>query len=83
MYCRRGFGSNSLFAEQKQLEKGLKMVIAVAGSGGKTTRIHLLTEKYRKLGKTVLVTTTTHMYREEGCDISGDEGQIRAKLKNF
>ena len=59
------------------------MVIAVAGSGGKTTRIHLLTEKYRKLGKTVLVTTTTHMYREEGCDISGDEGQIRAKLKNF
>ena len=42
------------------------MVIAVAGSGGKTTRIHLLTEKYRKLGKTVLVTTTTHMYREEG-----------------
>ena len=33
------------------------MVIAVVGSGGKTTRIHKLKEKYRSEGKKVLVTT--------------------------
>ncbi len=58
------------------------MIIVVVGSGGKTTRIHTLTEEYRKAGKKVLVTTTTHMYIEEGCDISGNAEQIREKLEN-
>lgn len=56
------------------------MIIAVAGSGGKTTRIHKLAEKYRGEGKKVLVTTTTHMLLEEGCDLSGDASSICKKL---
>ena len=40
------------------------MIIAVAGSGGKTTRVHKLAQYYRKLGKKVFVTTTTHMKKE-------------------
>lgn len=58
------------------------MIIAVAGSGGKTTRIHKLTEKYRRDGKTVFVTTTTHMFAEEGCDLSGNVDSIRKALEN-
>ena len=52
------------------------MVIAVVGAGGKTTRIHKLAEQYRKLGQKVLVTTTTHMYREEGCILSGNVEEV-------
>ncbi len=59
------------------------MIIAVVGSGGKTTRIHTLMERYRKEGKKVLVTTTTHMYREEGCELSGSVEQIREKLEVY
>ena len=40
------------------------MIIAVAGSGGKTTRVHKLAKYYRSLGKKVFVTTTTHMKKE-------------------
>ena len=40
------------------------MIIAVAGSGGKTTRVHKLAQYYRSLGKKVFVTTTTHMKKE-------------------
>ena len=40
------------------------MIIAVVGSGGKTTRIHKLSRYYRSLGKKVFVTTTTHMKKE-------------------
>ena len=56
------------------------MIIAVVGAGGKTTRIHNLAEQYRKLGKKVLVTTTTHMYRENDCILSGDVEEIIDKL---
>lgn len=59
------------------------MIIAVVGSGGKTTRIHKLTEKYRKEGKKVLVTTTTHMYEEEGCDLTGNVESISWTLETF
>ena len=55
-------------------------VIAVVGAGGKTTRIHNLTKQYREEGKRVLVTTTTHMYREEGCILSGNVEEIIQRL---
>ena len=42
------------------------MIIAVVGSGGKTTLIKKLASQYRAEGKTVLVTTSTHMFIEEG-----------------
>ena len=56
------------------------MIIAVVGAGGKTTRIHNLAEQYRKLGKKVLVTTTTHMYREDDCILSGNVEEIIDRL---
>jgi xanthine dehydrogenase accessory factor len=56
------------------------MVIAVVGSGGKTTRIHKLAEEYRNVGKKVLVTTTTHMFMEEDCDLSGNVESIKNAL---
>ncbi len=57
-------------------------VIAVIGSGGKTTRIHQLTGHFLRAGKKVLVTTTTHMMAEEGCDLSGNVENIRKKIKD-
>ena len=41
------------------------MIISVIGSGGKTTYIHELKDKYVSLNKTVLMCTTTHMLIEE------------------
>ena len=55
-------------------------VIAVVGAGGKTTRIHKLAEEHRKAGKKVFVTTTTHMYREEGCILTGNVEDITREL---
>lgn len=58
------------------------MIIAVVGSGGKTARIHKLAEDYRKKGKKVLVTTTTHMFAEEDCELSGNVERIIKKLED-
>ena len=52
------------------------MIIAVVGSGGKTTLIKKLAARYRGEGKTVLVTTTTHMFIEEDTLLSDDAGTI-------
>lgn len=41
-------------------------VIAIVGAGGKTSRIKNLTREYVQQGKSVLVTTTTHMGLEPG-----------------
>ena len=41
-------------------------VIAIVGAGGKTSRIKNLTREYVQQGKSVLVTTTTHMGLEQG-----------------
>lgn len=43
------------------MEKKRGYVIAVAGSGGKTTLIEQLSRHWMEMGKKVLVTTTTHM----------------------
>ena len=48
------------------------MIVAVVGSGGKTTLIKRLAEQYRAEGKTVLVTTTTHMFIEEDTLLTDD-----------
>ena len=52
------------------------MIIAVVGSGGKTTLIHHLAEQYRSEGKTVLVTTTTHMFIEDHTLLTDDADEI-------
>jgi len=57
------------------------MTIAVVGSGGKTTLIKKLAEEYRSEGKTVLVTTTTHMFLEEDTLLTNDADAIIHALK--
>ncbi len=57
------------------------MVIAVVGSGGKTTRIHTLRDQYMAQGKTVLAATTTHMLAEEDTLLDPSAEDIIAQLK--
>lgn len=48
------------------------MITAIVGSGGKTTVLKTLAEKYRAQGKTVFVTTTTHMFIEDDTLLTDD-----------
>lgn len=52
------------------------MVIAVVGSGGKTSLIKNMTSNYLSQGKKVFVTTTTHMYLEKDTLVSDDAKEI-------
>lgn len=56
------------------------MITCVVGSGGKTTLIHALADAYRKEGKKVLITTTTHMRIEEDTLVTDDSDQIIEQL---
>lgn len=57
------------------------MIISVVGSGGKTTLIKKLASRYRQEGKTVLITTSTHMFIEEDTLLTDDAGTILDALK--
>jgi xanthine dehydrogenase accessory factor len=57
------------------------MIIAVVGSGGKTTLVKKLADRYHSEGKTVLVTTTTHMFIEEHTLLTDDADVICRALK--
>ena len=57
------------------------MMIAVVGSGGKTTYIGEQAKKYLAQGKRVLVTTTTHMYAEADTLYTNDAAEICACLQ--
>ena len=57
------------------------MIIAVVGSGGKTTQIKNLAQQYQKQGKSVLVTTSTHMLIEEDTLLTDDAHTIIHALK--
>ena len=57
------------------------MIIAVVGSGGKTTLIKKLAKKYRAEGKSVLVTTTTHMFIEADTLLTDDADTILRALR--
>lgn len=52
------------------------MIIAVVGSGGKTTLIKKLASQYLSERKTVFVTTTTHMFIEEDTLLTDDADTI-------
>lgn len=56
------------------------MITCVVGSGGKTTYIHELANAYKKQGKSVFITTTTHMYKEPGTLVTDDPNEIIACL---
>lgn len=57
------------------------MIISIVGSGGKTTLIKKLTEQHRRVGRTVFVTTTTHMFIEEDTLLTDDADTIIQQLK--
>ncbi len=57
------------------------MIICVVGSGGKTTLIKKLAEQYQKAGKTVFVTTSTHMFIEPDTLLTDDRDAIIRRLK--
>lgn len=58
------------------------MITCVIGSGGKTTLIHKLAEKYQKEGKSVFITTTTHMYKEKDTLLTDDPEVIIDCIQN-
>ena len=57
------------------------MIIAVVGSGGKTRLIKKLAAQYGREGKTVLVTTTTHMFIGEETLLTDDADTIIGVLQ--
>lgn len=57
------------------------MIKAIVGSGGKTTLLKKLAEQYRCQGKTVFVTTTTHMFIEEDTVLTGNAETMIEALK--
>ncbi len=57
------------------------MIYAIVGSGGKTTLIHKSAEKYRKQGKKVFVTTSTHMFAEPDTLLTDDADTILRELQ--
>ena len=56
------------------------MIIAVVGSGGKTTLIRKMAAEFRAEGKSVLVTTTTHMFIEADTLLTDDADAICCAL---
>ena len=57
------------------------MIVAVVGSGGKTTLIKNLARQYRAEGKTVFVTTSTHMRIEADTLLTDDPEAILRALR--
>lgn len=56
------------------------MITAVVGSGGKTSLIKEMAAQFRSEGKTVFVTTTTHMFLEDHTLCTDDADRIIAQL---
>lgn len=59
------------------------MIISVIGSGGKTTKIKQLKDQYLKEGKTVLMTTSTHMKIEENTLVDPSYEEIINEIKSM
>ena len=57
------------------------MIISVIGSGGKTTKIKQLKDQYLKEGKSVLMTTSTHMKIEENTLVDPSYEEIINEIK--
>ena len=52
------------------------MILAFVGSGGKTTLLKQAADRFRAQGKSVLITTTTHMFIEPGTLLTDDASVI-------
>ncbi len=59
------------------------MIISVIGSGGKTSYIHELKDKYVSLNKSALMCTTTHMLIEEGTLVDPSYDEIMHRIEMY
>ena len=59
------------------------MIISVIGSGGKTTYIRELKDKYVSMNKTVLMCTTTHMLIEEDTLVDPGYDEIMQRIETY
>ena len=60
-----------------------KNIISFVGGGGKTTSIYTLAKELSKLGKKIVVTTTTHMHMpEDFIDFKGNVNEIIERFKS-
>ncbi len=72
------FENMDSLAEALLKNHGAKVAISVVGAGGKTSFIHFLAKYYCAMGMKVLVSTTTHMKKENG--FLTEPGEIRRAL---
>ena len=59
----------------------IAMIRAVVGAGGKTSLIRAYTEEFRRMGKKVFVTTSTHMFIEEDTLLTDDAAVLLRALE--
>ncbi len=82
------YQNNREWAEADSLLKALRPVwpdrgcVAVVGAGGKTSVIFRLAKELEALGKRVIITTTTHMFREPGALAASAEEVRRLMEQN-
>lgn len=65
------------------IEVDSKKIIAFCGAGGKTSSIHAIRDYYLEKNKKVLVTTTTHMFLEDGCVSDTEEIIKKLDTENY
>ena len=56
------------------------MIYAIVGAGGKTGLMKEMAARFRQEGKSVFVTTTTHMFAEEDTLLTEDAGRFRSRF---
>ena len=80
--CETDSLMQALKPEKEEL-RGQRPVISAVGAGGKTTTLHRLADEYVCAGIPVIVTTTTHIMREDREEfLSGfSEEKIRRQLQ--
>lgn len=67
--------------DQVNSKNSNSQIIAVVGSGGKTSLVHRMADDYRKQGKKVFVTTSTHMAIEPDTLLTDDPGAIIQEME--
>ena len=72
--CRAGRRQTELMRlwDKLGLDMDRHRVIALVGGGGKTTTMYALAREAREAGKTVIVTTTTHILPHPGLFMTGE-----------
>ena len=57
------------------------MIRAIVGAGGKTSLIKKMADEYRKQGRKVFVTTSTHMFVEADTLVTEDADEIIKEME--